>query len=199
MPMPALIPHRPCRWAWPAAWVGVLLLLTGATLVPETWWWLLVPDRYRGREAELAAPAALELLELEVLPPPPPIAIAPDDARREPPAPAPHLDPDWWTRGWNARIVPDLAPARPELPDSLLPRPLLDILGAQATLDLVLAQPDSVVQARIWWLTQEEQLSRDDLDGLFGAIAKARAYADLKSREAAMYDEFINETVPVPR
>ena len=40
------------------------------------------------------------------------------------------VDPDWWTRGWQARIVPARPSLRRALPDSLLPRPLLGALRA---------------------------------------------------------------------
>jgi len=191
--------HRRPRWTWPVAWSITLVLGIGAMLVPESWWWLLIPDRDLEHRRGQVSPPAMQLVELEVVAPPPEIAAVPDPEPEDETEPEIHLDPDWWTRSWSARIVSDFAPAHAAVPDSLLPRPLLDILGAQATVDLVLSQPDSAVQARIWWLVQEEELTRDDLDGLFSAIARARAYADMRQREAAMFDEFINETVPVPR
>ncbi len=196
--MSALLPHRPPRWTWPVAWSTAALLVLAALLVPESWWWLLVPDRDLGRHAASEVPTVLELMDLEIQFPPPEVVVTPEPDTLKRPEPEPHVDPDWWTHSWNARIVADMAPAQ-TLPDSLLPSPLLDILGARATVELVLMQPDSLVQARIWWLAKEERYTRDDVDGLFSAIARARAYADMKQREAAMFDEFINETVPVSR
>jgi hypothetical protein len=196
--MPALLLRPRPRWTWPLAWSLAALVVALALAIPESWWWLLVPDRPI-LVTRAAGPApALRLLELEVITPPPVIEAAPERPQDRP-RPEPPLDPDWWTRGWNARIVGDLPATGPALPDSLLPRPLLELLGARAALDLVLSQPDSVVQAQLWWLVEEERLARDDLDGLFTAVARARSYADKMSREAAMYDEFLLETVPVPR
>ena len=197
--MPALLPRDRSCWTWPAAWSAAAVLLLAALLVPEAWWWLLVPDRDLGRGRAREPAKGLELLDLEILRTPPEIVVSPDPRREDRPAPEPPLDPAWWTRAWNTRIVADLTTSPRALPDSLVPRPLLDILGARGTIELVLARPDSSVRAQLWLLVQEEKLACQDLDGLFSAIAKARAYADLKSREAAMYDEFLLETVPVPR
>jgi hypothetical protein len=189
--------HRRPTWVWPTAWLAAGLLLVAATLVPEAWWWLLIPDRDARAPATAALDDAMELVELDVMPPPPPVEAAPDPPPDAGPPPEVLLDQDWWHRAWNLRIADDVAPRRPTLPDSLVPLPLLALYGASASVDLILSQPDSVVQARLWWLVQEEQLTLDDLDGVFSAIAKARAFVDLKSREAAMFDEFIFETVPV--
>ena len=196
--MPALLPHRRPDWIWPSAWFAVGLLVVLATLVPEAWWWLLIPDRDLTDSSSPIFGPAFELVDLEVAPPPPVVVVV-DLERAEPLASVPHLDPDWWNHAWNVRIDADLGRRSAALPDSLLPQPLLDIWGAQATVALILAQPDCVVQARIWRLVQAEELTRNDADGMFSAIAKARSYADMKSREAAMYDEFIFETVPVPK
>ena len=198
--MSALLPHHRPGWIWPSAWFAAAVLVVLATLVPHAWWWLLIPDRNLTDSSPSSFGPTFELVELEVVAPPPVVLVTRDLEKTDPLAPEPHLDPDWWTRSWDARIDADLARRRSTLPDSLLlPQPLLDIWGAQATVELILAQPDSVVQARIWRLVQAEELTRDDADGLFSAIARARSYADMKSREAAMYDEFIFETVPVPK
>jgi len=177
-----------------------LLLLWLATLVPASWWALLVPDQ--PLRATVAAGPEVDFMieDLEVGPAPPAIEIA--GAGEEPAPPARHLDPDWWTRAWNARIVFDRLPApapAPALPDTLVPPVLVGLLGLEASREFILAAADSVVEARLWQLVQEERLRLTDLDGLFTAIARARAYADMKSREAAMYGEFMFETVPVPR
>jgi hypothetical protein len=196
--MTALLPRRSWPWTWPLAWSGAALALLAFVLAPAAWWWPLTARRGLGRVREPALPPHLHLVELEVLRAPPAIVATPAEPPQRRP-PAVHVDPAWWTRGWNARLVPWAAATPPAVPDTLLPRPLLDLLGARAGLDLVLAQPDSAVEARLWWLAEEERLGRDDLDGVFSATARARALADLKSREAAIFDEFILETVPVPR
>ncbi len=186
--MPALLPHDRPRWVWPASLLATLVLGILALFVPEAWWWLLVPDKTLRAPAREITPAAFELVELEIRRPPPVIETASGDAVvSEEPV---FVDTDWWNRAWEYRIEADLSRAGTAIPDTLLPAALLEIYGAGATLDLILASPDSVVEARLWQLVQEDELRRDDLDGVFAAIAKARAFADLKAREAAMYDEF---------
>ena len=195
--MPALLHQPRPRWIWPSAWLTAVVLLVLTSLTPEAWWWLLLPARDLTGAPPPTFNPVFELVELDVVAPPPVVVI--DVEEINVPADEPHLDPDWWNQAWNARIDADLGRRLAAQPDSLVFQPLLDIWGAQATVELILAQPDSVVQARIWRLVQTEALTRDDADGMFAAIARARAYADMKSREAAMYDEFIDETVPVPK
>jgi len=194
--MSALLPHHRPPWVWPASLAGGALLLVVAMLVPASWWWLLIPDRELRHDQEAPAMLALQLMEEVVLPPP---ALVEEVMDIEEPEEEPVLvDPQWWTHAWEARLESHHTYTT-LLPDSLVPTPLLDIYGAQATLDLILAAPDSLVQANLWQLVQEESLSRNDLNGLFSAIARARSYADMKQREAAMFDEFMFETVPVTK
>jgi len=195
-PMPALVSRDRPRWTWPVAWSLALASLVLVALLPQRWWNAVWPDGRLAARATEPPPAAFELVELAPGRPPSPI----ESDESPPTAPTPPRAPEaaWWEVGFRARIVADFA-APPVLPDSLLPRPLLELWGARATTELILAAPDSAVHAQLWWLVQEERLAASDLGGLFTAIARARAYADLRSREAAMFDEFLNETVPVPR
>jgi hypothetical protein len=197
--MPALSVSRRPAWVWPASCSGALLALLLLLLVPAPWWralWSLQSLR-----ALPARERAADFVVLDVPPvrPPPPIAAAPDES--DSPAALERLwqrDPDWWEAAWRGRLIVDQRPA-PSVSDTLLPAPLLALLGSRAAVELVLAMPDSAVTARLWWLVQQERLTYNDLDGIFTAIARARAYADLKSREAAMYGEFMFETVPVTK
>ncbi len=164
--------------------------------VPESWWWLLIPDGRPAGEPGPSLTPALELVDIEIRRPPPPVVRVPDDTppRRTQEA---TVDAAWWTDAWNIRISADLA--APAARDTVLSRPVLDLLAAGPSVDAILARPDTVIEARLWQLVQEHTLARDDARGIFTAIAKARAYADMKSREAAMFDEFALETVPVTR
>jgi hypothetical protein len=193
--MPSTRWTRP-RPAWARAWVLTAAVLAAIWLAPTSWWERLWPDgRLRGVGAPAPAPP-LVIQRVEIVTPPAVVEPVPAD---QPEAPRPEPEPRWWTDAWNARIVADRASQRAAAADSLLPGPLRDLFGAQATVAMILATPDSVVTARVWRLVQQEQLSASDADGIFEAIARARAYADLRSREAAMFDEFLHETVPVPR
>ncbi len=199
--MPALLPHDRPRWTWPASLAGAFVLLLAASLMPPAWWawWWPAPS---ARRAPPAADGTVAPIAWIIVLPPPVVEARP---RVDDPSPTadrrdePWLPADWWQSAWSA----DTAIGRPrpviDLPDAMLPAPLVLMLGTQATLDLILAAPDSAVAAVIWRLEQTASLSRDDRDGLYTAIARARAFADLKSREAAMYGEFLLETVPVTK
>ena len=194
--MPALMPRRPDASTWPLAWSLAAVWLLLMLAVPESWWWLLIPDRPAAGADAAPRLTVLELVDIEIRRPPPPVVRVPDDAP-PPRAPAPPADAAWWTDAWNVRIAADLA--APAAGDTVLTRPVLDLLAAGPTIDAILARPDSLIEARLWQLVQEHQLARNDARGIYTAIAKARAFADMKSREAAMFDEFARETVPVTR
>lgn len=193
--------HRPTqrpRPAWLLSWSITLGLLLGLVLLPEHVWESIWPDgRLRPGLAHRAHDHVFELVELSVVLPAPPVIEAVPELPERPDHPAPRVEAAWWTQAWDVRIDTDLGRA-PSLPDSLLPAPLAELWGAQATVDLILATPDSVVEARLWQLVNEQQLARNDLSGLFSAIAKARSYVDMKRREASMFDEFGADQIRTP-
>lgn len=196
--MPAHLTPRRDAWTWPASLGGAALSLLILLLLPPAWLRFMLPDR--GLRPPLSRPLEPHLRVVELAPAslPPIITPVPSEQTAAPPAVPVWDDDEWWHRAWHGRLAQDLRP-RTLRPDSL-PSPILTtLLSAGMDLDLILATPDSVIEARLWRLVQTEQLARNDLDGLFSAIARARAYADLKSREAAMYNEFINETVPITK
>jgi hypothetical protein len=191
-------PPARSRWTWLVSWATSAAILALLVAMPAAWWDAIWPDGVLRDHDQARRPAReLALVEVEILRPRPPLRIEPESRPRPRRDPLPP-DPAWWTQGWNRRIASDFSAPPTVVPDSLVPRPLIDLWGAQATVDLILAAPDSAVQARLWQLVEEEQLARDDLSGLFSAIAKARSFVDLKRREAAMYGEFGPEIVRVP-
>lgn len=153
------------------------------------------PDA-RPLTARVAAPPAARVLELLTLAPAPPVIVVeavPGDARRRV---LPELpDAAWWDRAWEVRVTTGVFAAARR--DTVVPWERLGALGLPTSLDLVLSVPDSALTARVWELVWEEKLSLSELSDYFRAIGRGRAYADLKSREAAMFDEFRYETVPV--
>jgi hypothetical protein len=196
MAMPAHLTTRQPAWTWPASLGGAVLVLLLLAAVPLSWWRALAFGPSLRERAAPAPVSDLRLLELPAVAPPPPVAAAP--AQDPPPRDLPDQDAAWWRQAWDGRLAADLRPLR-ALPDSLLPPALVAVWGVRPTVELILATPDSAVAARLWRLVESERLTRDDLDGLFTAIARARAFQDLKSREAAMYGEFRFETVPVTK
>jgi len=195
--MGPLIVRTEPRWRWAAAWVAALAMLLGLTLLPRPWWEAIWP---RGRLRPVAAaeaPVAFSVVEVAEVRPPRTVLTRPDST--VPIAAGPVADSAWWVRAWQARVAADFSPPVPALPDSLIPTPLRDLWGARAAVDLILATPDSVVRARLWLLVEAEDLAASDVAGLFAAIARARAHADRRSREADIFDEFLPSTVPVTR
>ena len=201
MRMSALLPNDRPRWMWPASLAGALVLLVVAVLLPDAWWSWLWPSATGGRPPVAPSPAGDPITWTIVLPPPV-IEVVPEPADTAPATDDHDLDwlpADWWQTAWHDAAAIGWPRRVIDLPDALLPVPLVVLMGTQATLDLILAAPDSAVAAVIWRLEQTASLTRDDRDGLYTAIARARAYAYLKSREAAMYGEFLLETVPITR
>ncbi len=195
--MGPLLTRTEPRWRWAAAGAVALAVLLALVLLPRSWWDAIWP---RGRLRPVAAtpaPAALTVVEVVTVPPPRAVAARPDSTM--PTTAGPVADAAWWDRAWHARVAADLAPPVRTLPDSLIPGFLRDLWGSRATVDLILAAPDSVVQARLWLLVEQERVAASDVGGLFTAIARARSFADMKSREAAIFDEFLPASVPVPR
>ena len=196
--MPALLRPVRSRWIWPASFGGAALVLLLVFMMPVAWWRLLAPPRALHAACGRPDEPDLRIVELAVVRPIPEIREVLEDRPLREPDSLP-LDPEWWQEAWHGRFADDLHAPAAASPDSCLPPVLAAILNSRADLDLILDAPDSVIEARLWRLAQVEKLTRNDLEGFYSAIARARAYADLKSREAAMYGEFLNETVPVSR
>ncbi|MEZ4389207.1 MAG: hypothetical protein R3D98_16805 [Candidatus Krumholzibacteriia bacterium] len=185
------------RWIWPVSWALAGLVLVALGLMPARWWDALWPSgRLRARQEARAVPPPLVLLELDVAPPPPVIVAVEDPPRGDPEPPPP--DARWWTQAWTLRVDADLGRGLPAAADTLFMTPLRELWGAGATVERIIAEPDSVVEARLWQLVSEQRLARNDVAGIFAALAKARAYVDLKRREAAMYGEFGPDQIRVP-
>lgn len=184
---------------WPACIGLTLVLFLGVVfLVPESW------------IAAFFSPLSLaERLEREkqaawmVILPPPPVEMVPDHetAPDEPPPvdeqPAPHLDPDWWTRGWRIRVDPEvrLQESRAAARDSV--EILLTALGVERDF-MTRARPDSVLAARLFILQVEDSFRFDEMKPYLSAMARSRAYADIMSRAADMYDDFLGSQIMTP-
>ncbi len=193
--------HRPRdhpRWLWPLSWLLCGLALACLIIMPARWWDAIWPaGRLRSRDAGRPSLAVLRLVDVEVIAPPADVTVVPDPPEQAEPPP-PSREPDWWSRAWEVRVARDLVRDPVGPPDTLALAPLLELWGAGASVELILAQPDSVVDARLWQLVNEDALSRNDLSGLYSAIARGRAYVDMKRREAAMFDEFGRDQIRVP-
>lgn len=189
--------ERGSPWRWPAAVVlACALFLGGLVFTPDAWirWFL-----GSGRSTSLneGAPPRPWL----VLVPPPQVEVTdpqldePDRRQPPPPRPAPPVA-DWWREGWRIRIAAsaEVSP-RPSPEDSA--RYFLATLGVPRELP-DRARPDSVLAARLLLLGREESYRIDELKPYFEAMTRARAYADLYSRVADMYDNFLAQEIIVP-
>ena len=190
--------NRNDPWKWPIC-VGVTVAVALATtfLLPQSW-----------INAFFSPLSLIERLEREQAPawmvilPPPPVEIVPDH-QSVPPAPASdparpeiHRDPDWWSQGWRVRTTPDIpAAGRQAAADSVTI--LLAALGVARDF-MTRARPDSVMASRLFVMRVEDSFRFDELKPYLEAMARSRDYADIMSRAADMYDNFLATEIMTP-
>jgi hypothetical protein len=185
-------------WKWPVC-VGltVAMVLMTAFLLPQRW-----------INAFFSPLSLVERLQREqgpewmVLLPPPPMEMVPDHQpdtpapRPDPARPETHRDPDWWSKGWRIRTEPETPAAKPRAAaDSVAI--LLAALGVERDF-MTRARPDSVLAARLFLLQVEDSFRFDEMKPYFSAMTRARAYADIMSRAADMYDDFLATEIMTP-
>ncbi len=185
-------------WKWPLC-IGLAFGLVFVTvfLVPRSW-----------IDAFFSPLALVERLEREqgqrwlVLLPPPAVQMIP---HREPDIPDPptdlsrletHHDPDWWSQGWRIMTMnQESATHRQAVADSVVI--LLAALGVERDF-MNRARPDSVLAARLFILQVEDSFKFDELKPYLTAMARARDYADIMSRAADIYDDFLRTEIMTP-
>ncbi|MCK9995676.1 MAG: hypothetical protein KAH56_05260 [Candidatus Krumholzibacteria bacterium] len=195
-----LFPMRDRRdpWKWPVC-VGVTVAMVLATmfLLPQSW-----------IDAFFSPLSLVERLEREqhpewmVILPPPPVEMVPDHhTESSPPKPDPtspehHRDPDWWSRGWRVMTTTDSPAVRSQAPaDSVAI--LLTALGVERDF-MTLVRPDSVMASRLFLMQVEDAFKFDELKPYLEAMARSRDYADIMSRAADMYDDFLATEIMTP-
>ena len=187
-------------WKWPVVLaVTVAVWLAGAFLLPRSWIAFILAT-HQDQTAAQATGGDPWL----VLLPPPEIVVRPDDEPpphpdTPPPPPREHIDPQWWVSGMRVRIVdarsPQAAVPRPTLRDTL--NQILHELGLVEELTMI-PKPDSTVAAALLILQREDALRFDALKPYFNAVARSRDYADIMSRAADMYGDFLQQEIMVP-
>ena len=183
-------------WRWPVVIAVALgLVVAGFIGTPQSWIdSFLTPGRPgQGRRTNQPRPWL-------VLMPPPEIMVQPSRTRivtaDEPESREPVPTADWWREGWRIRIAAaPLSVARPSAIDSV--RFLLESLGLQQDL-AVRSRPDSLLAVRLLMLRREDAYGFDALKPYLEAMTRARAYADIHSRAADMYDDFLASEIMVP-
>ena len=185
-------------WKWPFS-IGLTLVvfLGTAFLLPQPWIdAFFTPLSLLDRIERAPDPQWLVIL------PPPPIEMVPDlpadvpDPRPEPDPDEVHQDPDWWSRRWIIRTVvePPVAGSR-AVDDSVAI--LLAALGVERDF-INRARPDSVLAARLFILQIENSFNFDEMKPYLSAMARSRDYADIMSRAADMYDDFLGSQIMTP-
>ena len=195
-----LFPMRDRRdpWKWPVC-IGltVAMVLVTAFLLPQRW-----------IDAFFSPLSLVERLEREQGPdwmlilPPPPVEMVPDH-QPETTAPRPdsarkqtHRDPDWWAKGWRIRTVPEVpAAVTRAVADSVAI--LLVALGVERDF-MSRARPDSVLAVRLFMMQVEDSFRFDEMKPYLSAMTRARAYTDIMSRVADMYDDFLATEIMTP-
>ena len=185
-------------WKW--------LVCVGLTVVMVLVTVFLLPPRWI--DAFFSPLSLVERLQREqgpewmVILPPLAVEMVPDH-EPETPAPQPdparpqtHRDPDWWAKGWRIRTVPEAPAVVPRaVADSVAI--LLTALGVERDF-MSRARPDSVLAARLFLMQMEDSFRFDEMKPYLSAMTRARAYADIMSRVADMYDDFLATEIMTP-
>lgn len=185
-------------WKWPVS-IGMALTLTLAVglWLPRSWLGFL-----------LSPPVPTTRIEgqthrrWQTILPPPVVEVADPTLRPAPPdRPAPRplrQDPRWWSEGWVVSAAEDkalfVAPV-PTAADTI--RLVLAELGLGVDF-MTRARPDSVLAARLFMLQLEDNLRFDELKPYLTQLGRAKAYGDIISRVADMYDEPLRQEIQVP-
>ena len=181
-------------WKWPFA-VGLALALTAGLFLflPDAWLENFSRVPGTGRFLPAIPPARwITLL------PPPDIASEPDLLPEPLPSKetSPPEDPRWWSQGWQVvtgtAVTRDL---RPTPADSVAV--LLTELGVGLDF-LQQVRPDSLLATRLALMQVEDSMRFDELKPYLSAMTRARAYADILSRAADMYGDFLQSKIMVP-
>ncbi len=188
-----------CRrepWKWPASiGLALLLVLAGAFGIPTSW----VDAFFSPRHDDLPAETGPRRPCL-VLMPPPEILIEEDSPPPEEPPERPHPRPappaDWWNRGVAIAIVADtLRNPLAVMPDSVR----LVLEGWTLDTAALLSVPDSLVQRQLTLWSLEEGYFPEGWQARWKALGRQWHMADLKSREADIFDEHLQSQIMVPR
>jgi len=136
---------------------------------------------------------------LEIMPPPTVVTATPIVPPEKPAQQAKvrvWSDPRWWLEGWAIRADADVA--RQPVTD---PRDRvaiqLEFLGRERDF-AARVRTDSLLASRLWILRQEESFMFEELKSSWYGLARKRAYAHIRSREADMYDEHLSARIMVP-
>ena len=130
-------------------------------------------------------------LPVESVPDDHPVTRLPDPARTKA-----HRDPDWWSRGWRVMTATKPPASRPRASaDSVAI--LLTALGVERDF-MTRVRPDSVLASRLFLMQVEDSFNFDELKPYLEAMARSRDYADIMSRAADMYDNFLATEIMTP-
>ena len=191
--------ERPDPRKWPAC-IGltVAFFLALVFLVPESWISAFFSPLSLAERMERARETSWMVIQ-----PPPPVEMVsdldPELPQPETPEdpPPPHEDPDWWSRGWMIQASPEAVAPRASLATGDSVAILLAALGVERDF-MTRARPDSVLAARLFILQVEDSFKFDELKPYLTAMARARDYADIMSRAADMYDDFLGSQIMTP-
>ncbi len=185
-------------WRWPfSIGLALSLFLAGIFLIPQTWVDFFLSSLDRPDFAGDIPPQSW----LEILPPPE-LYIEQEAVKPPvPPDPPPLERPDaadarWWTQGWRVRVVETVAG---DLHDSPIDSSLVLLTMLDLTPDILgIMRPDSVLASRLWFMQLADSFRFDELKPYLGAMTRSQAYADIMSRAADMYDDFLESEIMVP-
>jgi len=175
---------------WALCGVLAVLLLGGMLSLAERW---LMGGAGRPPPAVPARTAAEDWLtflprDVEVE------SVEPDQRSPAPPAAEPWVEAPWWRLAWEGPLAPASSPPATHTTQADSLQLALARLGLAADF-AERARPDSVLAARLIWLSRREGYLPADVRPLLLSIGRAKAYRAVVSRAAEMYDEFLAQEI----
>lgn len=185
-------------WRWPLSiGAATAVLWVMIFLVPPQWFAFLlaiqekkIDDRATRNETWL------------VLQPPPEFTVDPELESKKLSKPLiKDLEPfephHWWNASRGVSIIAKSSPEASRISHQDSVTYFFNSLGLADDF-MLSSRPDSLLASKIFFLQLEDSFDFSAAKPYLSALGRAEDYADIMSRAAAMYDEFLNTTIMVP-
>jgi hypothetical protein len=185
-------------WRWPLA-MGLVatLLWVVVFVIPSPWFALLFHINQKDIDSQDTVAKGWLFLQ------PPPVIMVdyePEIIKPDEPAaldPEPFRPQDWWHRSASILVMENEGTGRTHSTPQDSASYFLHRLGLADDF-MTRTQPDSVLAAKIFFLQLEDSFDFSEAKPYLSAMGRAADYEDIKSRAAAMYNEFLETKIMVP-